>query len=176
MKKLIIPVILFLLLVLEGVAIELLPVSIFPIHYLIVPHWVFIFLVIVMLFYDTSETFFGIIYAVIFGLLIDIVYTDFLGIYMFVYPFSIYIVSLLKQVFQANFYITMLLSTLGIIIVEVLILFIYTFIGVIDITNHHFLLDRLLPTILANLLFLIFIYPLFAKRLYKWQMEQVGNF
>src|SRR5690625_5208293 len=209
MKKLIIPVILFLLLVLEGVAIELLPVSLFPIHYLIVPHWVFIFLVIVMLFYDTSETFFGIIYAVIFGLLIDIVYTDFLGIYMLVYPFSIYIDSLLKQVFQANFYITMLLYTLGIIIVELFILFIYnfiglidiinyyflldrfirtilsnllfiifiyTFIGVIDIINQHFLLDRLLLTILENLIFLIFIYPLFTKRLYRWQMEQVGNF
>src|SRR5690625_3735277 len=176
MKKLIIPIILFLLLVLEGVAIELLPFNLIPIHYLIVPHWVFVFLVLVNLFFDTSETFFSIIYAVIFGLLIDIVYTDFLGIYMFVYPLSIYVISLLKNIFQANFYITMLLCTIGIIIVETLILFIYTFIGAIDITNHHFLLDRLLPTVLANLLFLSLIYPFMAKRLYRWQMELLGNF
>lgn len=167
---------LFLFLVLEGVAIELLPFHIIPIHYLIVPHWVFVFLVLVNLFFDTSETFFGIIYAVIFGLLIDIVYTDYLGVYMFVYPFSIYMISLLKQIFQANIYITILLSSIGIIIVETLILFIYTFIGAIDIGNHHFLLDRLLPTVIANILFLLLIYPFMAKRLYRWQMELLGNF
>jgi len=176
MKKLIIPIILFLLLVLEGVAIELLPFNLIPIHYLIVPHWVFVFLVLVNLFFDTSETFFSIIFAVIFGLLIDIVYTEFLGIYMFAYPLSIYVISLLKNIFQANFYITVLLSTIGIIIVETLILFIYTFIGAIEISNHHFLIDRLLPTVLANILFLLIIYPLMAKRLYRWQMEQLGNF
>lgn len=42
MKRIIIPVMLFLFLVLEGVAIELLPFHIIPIHYLIVPHWVFV--------------------------------------------------------------------------------------------------------------------------------------
>jgi len=176
MKRIILPIMLFLFLVLEGVAIDILPLHIIPIHYLIVPHWVFVFLVLINLFFDNSETFFGIMYAIIFGLLIDIVYTDYLGIYMFVYPFSIYMISLLKQIFQANIYITMLLSSVGIIIVETLILFIYTFIGAIDIGNHHFLLDRLLPTVIANLLFLLLIYPFMAKRLNRWQMELLGNF
>ncbi|HLR71677.1 MAG TPA: rod shape-determining protein MreD, partial [Pseudogracilibacillus sp.] len=92
MKRLLFLIILFGLLVLEGVAIDLLPAILTSSETLIVPHWVLIFLIIITLFYDTSETFFSIIYGVIFGFLIDVVYTDVLGVYMFVYPFTLYIV------------------------------------------------------------------------------------
>ena len=92
MKRLYLPLILFLFIVLEGVALDLLPVQLLSAQTLIVPHWVFIILIFIVIFYDKEDTYYSIVYAVIFGLLIDIVYTGILGIYMFSYGFGIYII------------------------------------------------------------------------------------
>src|SRR5699024_7781387 len=125
-KRLIFPIILFLILVSEGVAIELLPTSLSSTYMLITPHWVFIFLLLITLLYDTNETFFAIIYAVFFGLLIDVVYTGVLGVYMFVYPFSVYIVHLLKRFIQTNLYMTIVISAVSLFIIELLLFLIFS--------------------------------------------------
>src|SRR5690625_894519 len=110
MQKTFIPIILFVLLVLEGVAIDFIPHSIIPEYLMIVPHWTLIFLILVAQFYDKEDTFFAIVYAIVFGLLVDIIYTDLLGVYMFVYPLSIYIITLLKRLFQSNLIIASILT------------------------------------------------------------------
>src|SRR5690625_475788 len=175
MKKLIFPLILFLLLVSEGVALDLLPNILTSTETLIVPHWIFVFLILIALFYDTSDTFYAVIFGVFFGIFVDIAYTEVLGVYMFVYPLAIYIVQLLKRMLQTNFYMTMIITVISISIVEMLIYFIYSFVGIVDATMSYFVLHRLLPTILANVLFLIPLYFLSVNMLMRWSREQLED-
>src|SRR5690625_651119 len=97
MKRLYLPLILFLFMVLEGVALELLPANLVMSNSIIVPHWVFIFLAFIAIFFDEENTYYSILYAVIFGLLIDVVYTGVLGVYMFSYAVSVYVIYGLKK-------------------------------------------------------------------------------
>src|SRR5699024_10705215 len=119
MKRLFIPFILFLLVVLEGVAIGLLLYRLSTSSYLIVPHWVFIALALLSIFYDSYDTVNAVIYAAVFGLLIDIVYTDLLGVYMFSYAVGIFVVHLLKRLFIENLLLTILMTVIGLMVTEV---------------------------------------------------------
>jgi len=175
MKRLIFPLILFLLLVSEGVALDLLPNILTSTETLIVPHWMFVFLILIALFYDTNDTFYAVIYGVFFGIFMDIVYTEMLGVYMFVYPFAIYIVQLLKHILQTNFYMTVIITIISIGIVEMLLYFIYSFVGIVDTTMAYFLMHRLTPTALANVLFLIPLYFISVNTLMRWSREQLEN-
>lgn len=171
MRRLLLPFILFLIVILEGVALELLPARLVTGDLLIVPHWALVFLVLISIFYDRENTYAAVIYGIIFGLLIDVVYTGVLGVYMFTYAFVIYIVHGFKKLLHANFYVTLLLGFIGIALSDIAIYLIFTVIGFTDIVWKHYVMYRLMPTILANLLFLTVLYPLVRKRLVKWREE-----
>jgi|SRR5690625_3312895 len=174
-KRLLFSVILFLLLVSEGIALDLLPASLTSSEVLIVPHWILMFLILMTLFYDTDETFFSIIYGVVFGLLTDVVYTGVLGAYMFVYPFSLYIAHLLKRFLQTNLFMTIFIAIISMCVAEFLMFLIYSIVDLVDMTMPAFFLSRLLPTVLANILFLIPAYVLAVKYLVKWSHEQLEH-
>lgn len=169
MKRLYIPLLLFLLLIVEGVALDLLPFS--SIDTIIVSHFMLMFLVLVTMFYDKENTYVAVLYGVIFGLLIDVVYTGVLGVYMFSYAMVIYIVHKLKRLMHSNFSVTVFLGFIALLLAENLIYVIYS---TIDFTNMlwlDFLIYRLLPTILANLIFLMILYPVIVRKLTKWFKE-----
>ncbi|WP_106497019.1 rod shape-determining protein MreD [Lentibacillus sp. Marseille-P4043] len=171
MKRLFIPLILFLVVILEGVALELLPTRLVTGDFLIIPHWALVFLVYVSMFYDKENTYSSVFYGIMFGMLIDIVYTGVLGVYMFTYAFVIYIVQGLKKLLHANIYVTILLGIFGIILGDFTIYIIFSVIGITEIAWQHYIIYRLLPTVLANLLFLLILYPLVRRPLIKWRDE-----
>lgn len=175
MKKLLLPCILFFLLVFEGIALDLLPSKLLSTNILLVPHWVLLFLILITLFYDKEDTFYSIIYGILFGLLVDVVYTGVLGVYMFVYPFTLYIVHLLKSFLQTNLVMTLFISSVAIVVTELLLLFIYNMIGIVDVSTAHFFVHRLIPTLLANLIFLLPLYFIATKGLMRWSSEQLEN-
>lgn len=161
MRRLLLPFILFLLVVLEGVSLELLPFV--NSSTLIIPHWVLLFLVLITLFYDQIDTHVAVFYGIIFGLLIDVVYIDVLGVYMFVYATVIYIIHKLKGLVHMNFYVTMILGMLSIILADSIIYILFLVIGLTNMFWNDYLFYRLMPTLLANLIFFILFYP-FSKR------------
>jgi|SRR5690625_1536560 len=169
MSRIYFSVILLILLALEGVALDFLPVAIIESDSVIISHWVFIFIFYIALYYDTENTYNGVILAIIFGLLIDIVYTDVLGVYMFAYFVAIYIIFIMGRSLQINLLGAIILGIVGIVIVDFIIYFIYYFIGVTYMTINHYAYYRLLPTVLANVIFVIILYPLLSKRLKRWQ-------
>lgn len=175
MRHLYLPLILFLFVVLEGVALDLLPVALLNTKTLIVPHWVFVILIFITIFYDKEDTHYSIIYGIIFGLLIDVVYTGILGVYMFSYGFVIYIIHELKRLVHANFYAATIIGILGISLTDLFIHSIYKMIGFADIMWEEYLFLRLLPTVLANLIFLIIIYPIIKKRFINWGNELLSS-
>lgn len=172
MKRLYLPLILFVFVIVEGVAIELLPASFVINDLLIIPHWVFIFLLYMAIFYDSDQTYFSVLYGALFGLLIDLVYTNVLGVYMFAYAFIIYVVHGIRKLLHGNIYVTILLGIVGILLVDFTIYLIYSVVGLTDMALVDYLEYRLIPTILANLVFLLILYP-FKNRLLKWHDEQI---
>src|SRR5699024_12267805 len=93
---------------------------------IIVPHWVFIFLAFIAVFFDEENTYYSVLYAVIFGLLIDVVYTGDLGVYMFFYAVSAYIIYGLEKMIHANIYGILLLGTTGVIFADMILSLICT--------------------------------------------------
>jgi rod shape-determining protein MreD len=175
MKRIYPPLILFLLLVLEGVALELLPAKFVMGSTLIIPHWIFIYLVFVAVFYDEENTHFSVLYGAVFGLLTDIVYTGVLGVYMFSYAVSAFVIYGMRKMLHDNLPALLLLSFTGIVLADVMIHVIYMVIGITDMAWDNYLIARLLPTVLANLLFLIVLYPLFRNQLLKWRRESLNR-
>lgn len=172
MKQLYFSIFLFLLLALEGIAFELLPSTFVDGNLMFIPHWIYIFLLFIVLFYDNEFTYYSIIYGIVFGLLIDIVYTDVLGVYMFAYPVSLYVIKELKNFFHTTIYITIILGIIGLAITDIIILTVYLAVGIVDISWASYFTYRLLPTIVANIIFLLFLYPMLKNRLLKWQEEE----
>lgn len=172
MKRIYLPLILFAFVIVEGVAIELLPPTFVINDLLIIPHWVLIFLLYMAIFYDSDQTYFSVLYGAVFGLLIDMVYTSVLGVYMFAYAFSIYVVHGIRKLLHANIYVTILLGIVAILFADFIIYLVYLVVGLTDMALEDYLLYRLVPTILANLLFLLILYP-FKGRLLKWRNEQI---
>jgi len=168
MRKIYIPLILFFLVVLEGVSQELLPEIIISSKTLIVSHWVFIFLILIASFFDENNSFYSIVFAVIFGLLIDVIYSDILGIYMFSYTIAIFIYHQMLRYFQANFIMTLLLTVISLFLVDNMIYLLYLSIGKISLSWVNYSIYRLIPTILANIIFFIVLYPIFKNRLLVW--------
>ncbi|HLQ70655.1 MAG TPA: rod shape-determining protein MreD [Bacillota bacterium] len=173
MKHLFIPLILFLLLISEGVALEILPSNIALGNTLIVPHWVFVCLLFIAVMYDKDNTYYSVLYALIFGILIDIVYTGVLGIYMFSYAVVIYVIHGLKKMLHTNIYVILLLSVAGIMMAEIMINTIFSVVGIADMVWYEYTIYRLLPTVLANVIFMLIVYPLFHKWYPKWSSEQL---
>lgn len=176
MSRFYIPVLLFIVLILEGVALELLPNKLLTYQSTMIPHWILIFLILIAMFFDKDNTYFSIVYAIIFGLLIDIVYTEILGIYMFAYGLVTYIVLEIKNFVYENLIATILVGGVGVALADLLIYITYTVIDIVSMPWPSYLLYRLLPTILANIIFLLIMYLLFKKRLEKWQHDLSSGF
>ncbi|GAB3801997.1 rod shape-determining protein MreD [Virgibacillus kimchii] len=168
MQHLYIPLILFFFLILEGVALELLPTGLFTGELLIVPHWILLFLVMTAIFYEKDKTYFSVIYALVFGLLIDVVYTGILGVYMFSYALVIYFMLGFRKVLHGNIHVTLLLGIISVVLADAAIHVIYSAAGVIQMVWSDYAIYRLLPTVLMNIIFLLILYPFTAKKLSKW--------
>lgn len=168
MKAFYLPLILFFLLVAEGVALEILPAGIVLNESYLIPHWVFICLVYTALFYDRKNTYYAVLYALIFGFLIDVVYTGILGVYMFSYAVVIYMIHGMSKFLHPSIYMTILLGFAGLVSVEFMINLIFFVIGILDMDWYEYMIYRLLPTVLANIIFLLIVYPFLHKWFPKW--------
>lgn len=167
MRHAIIPVILLFMLAFEGVAIELLPTSIKFAEIYLIPQWILMFLILVVAFSYHNQPIVPILYGALFGLMTDIVYTNILGVYMFVLGLSVYVAQLLNRLFQANLLMIIIIATVSLFVLEVSLLLIYTSLGISTMPFTDFLIYRLIPTWLANLLFIVIIYyP--TKKLLAW--------
>src|SRR5699024_190326 len=173
--KLYLPLILLIIVIFEGVAINLLPTALILTDYLIIAHWVLVFLVYIAIYYDTESTYYSVLYAILFGLLIDILYTGILGVYMFSYATVIYVIHGLQKLLQRNFFVLLLLGFTAIVSADFLIYAMYYVVGITEMAGQDYLMQRLVPTILANFLFLLILFPIIKKSITRWGDEQLSK-
>ena len=157
MKRVLLPLLIIFLFIAESIFVELLPAKVFGGNYIIVPR----FLIVAILFltvYGPKK--YWLYYAFIFGLLFDVVYTEIIGIYLFLFPVIAYLIAMLMKILQTNLVIVSLATLLGVLLVE---LGSYEFNFLIhrtDMDFSSFLSIRLLPTLLLNFIFIVIVaYP-----------------
>jgi rod shape-determining protein MreD len=158
MIKFVLPLIISLCFILESVFVELFPESMFDHMMMIIPR----FLIVVILFTTVYVSLkIGLVYGFVFGLLFDIVYIEVIGIYLFLIPLIVYLISLIMKVLQTNIILVSIVSLLGVALLE------HGAFGmnlIINRTNMDYLsfLDfRLVPTLILNGIFIIIVsFPL----------------
>mgnify|MGYP001449026446 CR=1 FL=1 len=175
MKKIYLPLILFILLILEGLTINYLPNEIAFSDYLITAHWILAFLVYTTVYYDNENTYYSIIYAFIFGLFIDIIYTGVLGVYMFSYGIVTYVLRVMQKWLHRNVFVLILFGVTAFVLSDLLIYLMYAVVGITEMIWRDYWLMRSVPTLIANLLFLLLLFPLFKNRLVQWGNEQLDK-
>jgi rod shape-determining protein MreD len=169
MKKFLLPLLFLFLFILESLFVQYVPEDLFGQNKIIVPHFLFAALLFLTIFVGRKQ---GIIYAAIFGLLFDIVYIEIIGIYLFLFPFIAYLASKILNILQNNFIVAILITIVGIALLEVGVYEMDHLIHVTDINFMSYLHLRFYPTLILNAVFVIIAgYPL--KRLFEKHMESM---
>lgn len=121
-------------------------------YYYIVPRFLLMFLIFVTVYYDSKHAMF---YGLFFGLLYDVFFIDIIGLYSFLYPAICLIASFAVKSINRNLFVATIL-TLGLTALFEFVLYqFFSFISLISMPFDIFLNTRLLPTMIANSLFLV---------------------
>jgi rod shape-determining protein MreD len=167
LNRFLLPALFAFLFILESIFVELLPAELFTSDYILAPHFLMVGIFFLTAYVSPK---YGIIYGLIFGLLFDVVYTEIIGIYLFMFPLLAYIFVNMMRILQTNIVIVSALSLIGISLLEIGVYQLMHLINVTDFTFSTFVAIRLLPTLILNLAFIILAaYP------FKKQFENVAD-
>ncbi|WP_313801089.1 rod shape-determining protein MreD [Cytobacillus sp.] len=168
MRKFLLPLLLLLFFILESIFVELMPPKVFGNEYILVPHFLIIAIILLTVYGPKN---YGVLYGFLFGLWFDIVYTEIMGIYVCLFPLVAYICYKLMKVLQTNIVMVTFISILGVALVELGAYEMNVLIKRTGMTFATFSMDRLIPTLILNLIFIILtIYP-FKKHFEKLAMS-----
>ncbi|HWK24311.1 MAG TPA: rod shape-determining protein MreD [Ureibacillus sp.] len=118
----------------------------------LVPRFVILYLIFISIYYSKKR---ACLYGLIFGLLYDVFYIDIIGLYSFLYPLVCFVAGSTVRFIHQHLSVTTILSIVLVALMEVFLYYFFYFIQFTTIPVSDFLSNRLLPTIIANLLFLI---------------------
>ncbi|PKG21697.1 rod shape-determining protein MreD [Niallia nealsonii] len=169
MRKYLVVALLVGIFVLESIFVELLPAEIFNSNRILIPHFLLIGIIFLAVFGNRNI---GILYGFVFGILFDIIYTEILGIYFFMFPFVVYICSKIMKVFHNNIVVVSIVSLIGISMLEIIV---YEMILIIHLTSmdfSSFLNLRLFPTLILNAAFLVIVAYPFKRFFEKYAAER----
>ncbi|TGB04171.1 rod shape-determining protein MreD [Halobacillus salinus] len=175
MKRYVIALFCLFLLVMQGMAMGWLPSSLVYSNVLITPHWVLVFIFLMAIFYDRDNTYVAVWFGLVFGLLTDVVYTGVLGVYMVSYALVAYIIHGMNRWLHSTFFGASVLTIVGVALADTSLYIIYSFVQVTDMTWANYAVLRLLPTLAANMIFFIILYPLVRARLARWSEELTNS-
>ncbi|MFC4388354.1 rod shape-determining protein MreD [Gracilibacillus marinus] len=164
------------LVMLEGsVANILIHLPFIPDDWQVTSHFLLLFTLYITIFFDQRNTYYGFAFAVLFGLIIDILYTPVIGIYLFVYGVVLYVARNLMKWLHANFFVTVLIVAIGVIIADIATYFLYGMIQFHHMNWNTYFVERLVPTFIWNILLSIVFYPFIKKNLRKWERIKFLN-
>jgi rod shape-determining protein MreD len=157
-RKAFLPIIISLCFLFESVFVEMLPAELFKSSSIFVPHFLMVAIIFVTVYISKKH---GIMYGFIFGILFDIVYTEIIGIYLFMFPLVAYITSWIMRILQTNIILVSFVAILGVGFLELGVYEMNFLIGRTDMIFASFMDIRLVPTLILNLIFIILVsYPL----------------
>ncbi|QGQ95393.1 rod shape-determining protein MreD [Paenibacillus psychroresistens] len=167
MQRYFLPVILYVLFLIEGTVMPLITPAAWQSRIDLTSHFTFIVILFIAIYVSRH---WALAYGLAFGMLHDIVYYGpMLGTYTFGFGLVGYLIGLLSYYSKANLLRSMLLIILGDFLLECLLYGIYRIFQITHISVHFALTYHILPSLLINLLFAILIYVPIRKLL-----ENVG--
>ncbi|WP_428909269.1 rod shape-determining protein MreD [Niallia sp. Krafla_26] len=156
--KFFLPLIISLCFIGESIFVELLPEAFSTNEKIIVPHFLIVVIIFAAIYGDRKQ---GLIYGLIFGLLFDIVYTEIIGIYLFIIPLVTYIAAWMMKLLQTNILVVGIVTLIGIALLELGVYEMNFLIGLTRMDFTSYLQVRLLPTLLFNGIFIAIVaFPL----------------
>ncbi|TQR19200.1 rod shape-determining protein MreD [Psychrobacillus vulpis] len=120
--------------------------------YVLVPRFLIMYLIFVSIYYDRKR---AMLYGLIFGLLYDVFFIDIIGLYSFIYPLMCLVASLIAKYIHQHLLVATILTLVLVALVELLLFLFYTFIGIKSMTYTEFFQFNLIPTMIANLVFIL---------------------
>ena len=105
--KFFLPLIISLSFIFESIFVELLPEAFSKSDMILVPHFLMVMIIFTTIYGNQKH---GLIYGFIFGLLFDVVYTEIIGIYLFLIPLVTKIVSWLMKLLQSNIFVALVVT------------------------------------------------------------------
>lgn len=121
-------------------------------YYYIVPRFLLMYLIFVTVYYDSKHAMY---YGLFFGLLYDVFFIDIIGLYSFLYPMMCLIAGYIVKSVQRNLLVATALTLVLTALFEFILYLFFLFISMISMPVDLFLTTRLLPTMVANSLFLV---------------------
>jgi rod shape-determining protein MreD len=156
--KFFLPLIISLSFIFESIFVELLPEAFSNSDMILVPHFLMVMIIFTTIYGNQKH---GLIYGFIFGLLFDVVYTEIIGIYLFLIPLVTKMVSWLMKLLQSNIFVALIVTLIGVTLLELGVYEMNFLIGITEMNFTSFLNVRLLPTLILNLIFIAIVaFPL----------------
>ncbi|MCS4485640.1 rod shape-determining protein MreD [Staphylococcus americanisciuri] len=137
------------------------PISIGHIRLIFVPHLVFLFLILITVYRNTST---ALVLGILIGIIQDVYFGQLYGLYLFGYLLTILIADKFIKVFFRDHVMVYWMILCGIVFLELFVVGVYSILGLIEFQFMSFLMFRLLPTLFLNALLLIFMYAIFGRK------------
>ncbi len=170
MKKLYIPLLAVLIFISESIFVTTFSGEVFSSDKMFIPRFLMILLVFMSVFCNSRVALY---YSVVIGLIFDVVYTEILGVYLFVFPLITYTISKIMKVLQNNIFVVSFMSLIAVAFLETIIYGMNSLLGFAVLTFQQFLIDRLVPTLILNtVVVVIAAYPL---RKFMLKHSEVDN-
>jgi rod shape-determining protein MreD len=153
--------------VFEGLFAQLWPGNWFGGDYIFVPRFL-IMAIFFLTIYGSMKH--GIIYGFIFGMMFDVVYTEIIGIYLFMFPLAAYIFWNIMRIVDTNIVVVSVVSIMCVAFLESGVYLMNLLIHIANMDFSSFARIRMIPTLILNLSFiLLFAYP------FKRQFEKFAD-
>lgn len=172
MIRFILPLIALVLFFLEPVFGLFSPLQLDGDYYYIVPRFLLMFLIFVTVFYNTKH---AMAYGLIFGLLYDVFFIDIIGLYSFLYPILCLIAGYIVKSVHRNLLVATGLTLSLTALFEFILYLFFSLISEISMPLEVFLTSRLVPTMIANSLFLVMLGWVFKSLIVARLLERENS-
>ncbi|WEG16100.1 rod shape-determining protein MreD [Alkalihalophilus pseudofirmus] len=157
MSRAYLPTLLLLALVIEGSLYPFFMPERYGSDLIMVPRFLVVLLVFIGIFTGRSTS---LVYALCFGVIYDVVYTELLGVYVFGFAVVGYVFALSYKQIQDSILVPILLALVAVALFDYYQYGLFRLIGITDMGGQAFVFDRLLPTLLLNgALAIVVLYP-----------------
>ncbi|MEC5299922.1 MULTISPECIES: rod shape-determining protein MreD [Staphylococcus] len=133
-----------------------------------VPHLTLMYLLIICVYRSFGV---AIILSTVLGLITDLYFGSFYGLYLFGYILFVVIQDFFFKTFYRDYTMLFLVVLLSTIFLEIYVAIIYSILGLIAFNLFEFVLYRLIPTLGLNFILLIIFYPIIIKFFRKVQLK-----
>lgn len=118
----------------------------------LVPRFLILYLIFIAIYYNRKR---AITYGLFFGVLYDVFYIDIIGLYTVLYPLVCFIAGWSVKYIHQHLSITTVLSVLLVAFMELILYYFFYYINFTNMPFTDFFMNRLIPSLLANLLYLV---------------------